>query len=298
MNMDDWLSLVIYFFGSGNAFFCGVAMVMTGVCMSFFAAGRMLRLARNLTAVIGGILVAVSATPLPWWFYSVLALLTIGWLVAEWCAPRVGKRSLLAVRLVSLAVWSAALAYELPYHFAPAPLPSLGRPTLFVIGDSVSAGMREGEEGTWPRLLAEMERIDVRDFSKPGATVGSARNQAGRIGDENGIVLLEIGGNDLLGATTPEEYENRLDLLLGDVCRRGRTVLMLELPLPPFRNRFGMIQRELAAKHSVVLIPKRVFIGVLTTPGATVDGIHLSPAGHAQMADVIWGAISPAYDAQ
>ena len=57
-----------------------------------------------------------------------------------------------------------------------------------------------------------------------------------------------------------------------------------------------MIQRELAAKYAVVLIPKRIFIGVLTTPGATVDGIHLSPAGHAWMADVIWEVIGPAYD--
>ena len=108
-------------------------------------------------------------------------------------------------------------------------------PTLFVIGDSVSAGVREGEPGTWPRLLAEKERVDVRDFSKPGATVGTSMNQARRVGEENGIVLLEIGGNDLLGATTPEEYEDGLELLLSEVCRPGCMVLMLELPLPPFR---------------------------------------------------------------
>ena len=92
--MDDWLSLVIYFFGSGTAFFVGVALLITGVAVSFFAAGRTLRLARNLTAAVGAILVAVSATPLPWWLYAVLALLTIGWLVSEGCALRVGKVAL------------------------------------------------------------------------------------------------------------------------------------------------------------------------------------------------------------
>jgi acyl-CoA thioesterase-1 len=120
--------------------------------------------------------------------------------------------------------------------------------------------------------------------------------QAERIGDEPGLVLLEIGGNDMLGSTTPEQFEERLEVLLAEVCRPNRTVVMLELPLPPLCNRIGMIQRRLAAKHEVALIPKRVFIGVLTSSGATVDGIHLSPKGHAQMAETMWKAISPAYE--
>ena len=165
---------------------------------------------------------------------------------------------------------------------------------MFLIGDSVSAGMRDGEKGTWPKLLAEQHRIDVRDFSRMGATVGSARKQAEGLGAEGGLVLLEIGGNDLLGATDPDQFEERLDLLLADVCRHERTVVMIELPLPPFANRFGMIQRRLAQEYGVTLIPKRIFIGVLTTPGATVDGIHLSPRGHALMAEVMWETIRSA----
>ncbi len=164
-----------------------------------------------------------------------------------------------------------------------------------MIGDSVSAGVREGEEGTWPKRLAREQHIDIRDLSKMGATVGSARKQAEQIGAESGLVLLEIGGNDLLGSTAPEQFEDGLDALLAEVCRCDRTVVMLELPLPPFCNRFGMIQRRLAAKHEVFLVPRRIFIGVLTTPGATIDGIHLSVSGHAQMAEALWQAIGPAY---
>ncbi len=37
-----------------------------------------------------------------------------------------------------------------------------------------------------------------------------------------------------------------------------------------------------------LLIPKRVLLGVLTVDEATVDGIHLSPAGRQLMADVVW----------
>jgi acyl-CoA thioesterase-1 len=193
-----------------------------------------------------------------------------------------------------MTVWLLAIGMELPYHFSPT-LPALNNPTLFVIGDSVSAGMRENDEGTWPKLLARDSGIRVRDFSRMGATVGSARKQAELMNDDAGLVLLEIGGNDLLGSTSPDQFEERLDRLLADVCGRDRVVVMLELPLPPFANRFGMIQRTLAQNHDVYLIPKRIFIDLLTTSGATVDGIHLTPNGQELMAKTMWRHLEPAY---
>ena len=73
-----------------------------------------------------------------------------------------------------------------------------------------------------------------------------------------------------------------------------RTVVMLELPLPPFHNRYGDAQRRLARRHGVLLVPKRVLIGVLTSEGATLDTIHLSGRGHALMAETIWDLIGQA----
>jgi acyl-CoA thioesterase-1 len=60
-------------------------------------------------------------------------------------------------------------------------------------------------------------------------------------------------------------------------------------------NEYGRIQRQLAARYGVRLIPKRVFIRVLTGEGATLDSIHLSQAGHRAMADAIWNIVEPAY---
>jgi len=109
-----------------------------------------------------------------------------------------------------------------------------------------------------------------------------------------GVVLLEIGGNDVLGSTSTDEYERNLDALLHCVTGSGRHVVMFELPIPPLANGYGRAQRNLAAKHNVVLIPKRVLMGVLTDEGATVDSLHLSPSGHQQMAESVWCIIGPA----
>ena len=39
---------------------------------------------------------------------------------------------------------------------------------------------------------------------------------------------------------------------------------MFELPLPPLKNEFGRAQRDLAAQFHVLLIPKRLLIGMIT----------------------------------
>ena len=101
--------------------------------------------------------------------------------------------------------------------------------------------------------------------------------------------------NDLLGSTSAQKFGEDLDVLLGSVSKPGRTVLMFELPLPPLSNDFGRAQRALAAKYHVLLIPKRLFMSVLATDGATLDSIHLSPHGHAQMAALVWSLIRAAY---
>jgi acyl-CoA thioesterase-1 len=70
---------------------------------------------------------------------------------------------------------------------------------------------------------------------------------------------------------------------------------MFELPLPPFYNEFGRIQRRLARAHGVALIPKWVLLGVLRGQAATLDSIHLSPAGQREMARSVWSVIGPAF---
>ena len=60
---------------------------------------------------------------------------------------------------------------------------------------------------------------------------------------------------------------------------------MLELPWAPFHASFLKAQRELAIKHKVILIPRKVFSGVLEGSASTVDGIHLSNYGQEKMAN-------------
>jgi acyl-CoA thioesterase-1 len=295
--MQGWEDYLIYHIASGQAFFVGVGVILTGVGSSLVKLrGRIIF--RRLAVVVGLILVTISATPFPYWFYALVGVLTVTWFVFEELRPRIGTRPTLFARGTVVALWLVAIAWELPYHLVPSISGTMpGQPDLFVIGDSVTAGLSDGETGTWPALLASKHGVIVHDFSQMGATASSAhKRQATRLGDKDGLVLLEIGGNDLLGRTSAAQFQDSLDGLLADVCRPGRAVFMFELPLPPFRNEFGRIQRSLANRHGTTLIPKRIFLNVLMTPGATVDGVHLSRSGQELMAQTVWGLLHSAYE--
>jgi acyl-CoA thioesterase-1 len=171
---------------------------------------------------------------------------------------------------------------EVAYCLPPA-LPLTKGNTLFVLGDSLSIGA-DPPGKNWPDFLGDLAHLKVRNFAFGGARVETALSDALRIDTDDALVILELGGNDLLGGTGIARFRADLEQMLARVCTARRRVVMIELPLPPFYNRYGMVQRELARSHGVILVPKRFLATVLTTPGATVDGLHLSNAGHALFA--------------
>src|SRR5437764_1030097 len=106
-------------------------------------------------------------------------------------------------------------------------------------------------------------RIPASGWSATARTVAACAGLT-LIAGSGSLVLAEIGGNDILGDTGPEAFGRGLDALLGRLRAGGRTVVMLELPLPPSYNRYGEAQRRLARRHGAFLVPKRVLLGVMT----------------------------------
>jgi acyl-CoA thioesterase-1 len=287
------MRFVIFFFGSGLALFVGVALVLLAAMLFALRHRTGLRRAAPVTAITGLIFVALSAAPLPCWYYAGAGIITLAWLIIEQSSKlALAKRGYL--RLIVAGVWITGAVLEAQYSTTPS-IKATSQPALWIIGDSVSAGTGNPKIETWPRVLARKYSVVVHDHSQVGATVATALRKLDKEPLGNGLILLEIGGNDLLGTTTAASFEDRLDRLLAEVCQPGRTVLMFELPLPPFCNQYGMAQRRLAAQHGVILIPKRIFAEVLTTGDATLDGVHLSQPGHNLMAETVWSIIGPAY---
>jgi acyl-CoA thioesterase-1 len=141
--------------------------------------------------------------------------------------------------------------------------------------------------------MQQMTGVPVKNLARAGADTIEAQSMAHEITPEDRVVLLEIGGNDMLAGTPSGQFLKALDTLLSKVSQPGRTVAMFELPLLPNKMAYGQIQRRLAAKYGVWLIPKRFFVDVIGGANATSDGLHLSDAGTHRMAVLVAQALSP-----
>jgi lysophospholipase L1-like esterase len=278
----------------GSPFFVGISFCLCALLLGAWVRRRWGQAAANVLASTGILFVIASSTPLPWWIYLVWCALLLAWLTI----PRSGSVAARRARwIVSglVAVTSVGMvSAELPYRLGLA-LRLPGEGTLCVVGDSLSMGA-DAKGGNWPDLLGARAGLSVQNLSFGGARVATALHNAKQIGRSGVFVFVEIGGNDVLAGSAPAEFEQGLNDLLGTVCTRGRSVAMFELPLPPFYNRYAAIQRRLAHAHGVLLIPKRFLAGVLATPGATVDGLHLSGTGHKLLSDRLW-CLSRPFDA-
>lgn len=269
-------------FAGGDALFSGLALMGCAAgCGSFVRSGWRRRCVR-MVGILGGAIVALSAVPLPTWMYAIGAICGIAWLAALGGESR---RRGFAFASWLLAWCAAAAGMEIAFRTRPI-FPGRLFPRMVVIGDSLSAGI-DADEAVWPARFARATGIDVIDLSRAGATTRSALDQADGIEHDAALVLIEIGGNDLLGGRSSAEFGEDLDRLLRALAGPNRGIVLLELPLPPFCNGYGRRQRELAARYDAAIIPRCVLARALFAAGATVDDLHLSEAGHAALAELL-----------
>ncbi|MEX0887258.1 MAG: GDSL-type esterase/lipase family protein [Phycisphaeraceae bacterium] len=231
-----------------------------------------------------------TGTPIPVWGCALAPLLVGLWLVIEGAGHR-GRRIARVLLVVAIV---AAGVHEWPYY-APPRLEREPFDRVMIVADSVTAGIGAAGEVTWAVLLAERDGLEVVDASVAGATVRTAlAEQVPWIdGVGAGLVIVQIGGNDMLYGVPPTEFEAALDELLDRLSAPGRRLVMFELPAFPFQVGHTRIQRRVAARHDVVMIPRRYFLWVIRPGEATRDGVHLTDAGHRRMLAVVEAVLEP-----
>lgn len=301
---------LVYHIVSGQSFFTGAILVVLGVGLSTRGAShppeeasddtpakkprQHAKRASILFAFLGLVLIALSSTAISYWLYGVAGSASAVWLLAV-SLNRLSQ--ICGLSWVTMATWLVAVLWELPFQITPT-LESTTSHEIAVIGDSVTAGVGKlPDSERWPGLLAAEHNLTIHDHSRAGETTGTAltRIRAGEFPIDSPVVFLEIGGNDVLGPTSLRQFEKDLDQLLAEVSSPDRQVMMLELPLPPFYNGFGLAQRRLARKHNVLLVPRRIFLSVLAAEESTLDTIHLSGEGQQRMATCVWQLVRPAF---
>src|SRR5437868_1787116 len=110
------VAFVTNFFGSGNAFFLGVGLILLGVVFKVQRRWKRLGRLTALAVVLGATLVALSATPLPYWLYAVIGVLTLVWLVSDRWLEKRGRTGLGMLRALVFFAWLGLFGWEYSYR--------------------------------------------------------------------------------------------------------------------------------------------------------------------------------------
>ncbi|WP_434986254.1 arylesterase [Vreelandella zhaodongensis] len=176
------------------------------------------------------------------------------------------------------------------------------RPTLLVMGDSLSAAYGIEQEQGWVTLLAERLKDDVQvvNASISGETTsGGAQRLASIIGQRQpDIVLLELGGNDGLRGLPPTQMRANLASMIEQSQQAGADVLLLGIDIPPnygqaYRDAFTGVFHSLADEYNVALVPFLLENVALDDGLMQSDGIHPTAEAQPIILDNVWPELEP-----
>ena len=267
-------------------------MLLVSVVTSAYSLSTLLIWLRRTSMWVGLAFVIMASLPLPWIFDALFGLVFLAFLISDrrpkqtdgWRRFHIASSVLLVLVLLIIPIT----------EFAHRRLPAIQGETsdhLVVIGDSISAGMGTHVRA-WPEVMQEMTGAKTTNLSRPGATMADGFSLANRVTEQDHLVLIELGGNDLISGERADDFERSLAEVLAKLASPKRTIVMFELPLLPQRTAYGRVQRHLANRYGVWLIPKRFLTAVISGKDATSDGLHLTDLGVRRMASLVAHVLS------
>ena len=141
--------------------------------------------------------------------------------------------------------------------------------TILAFGNSLFAGYGVGEENSYPAQLEAAMRAQGINAKIINAGISGDTTAAGlqRLAftldaqeTKPELVLLELGGNDLLRGLSPDQTRANFEAMLDELTSREIPVLLMGMRAPPnygpeFQQQFDALYGELAAEYDVGLVP-------------------------------------------
>ena len=142
-------------------------------------------------------------------------------------------------------------------------------PLVIAFGDSLYAGYQLGpREGLAPQLQAALAEdgvvVRVQNAGVSGDTTAAGRQRLTYVLDnaktKPALVLLGLGGNDMLRGIGPDQTRANLDAMLAELKKREIPVLLTGMVAAPnlgsdYATKFNPIYPELAAKYDASFYP-------------------------------------------
>lgn len=175
-----------------------------------------------------------------------------------------------------------------------AALPSIVRAApgkvITILGDSITAGLGlTGREALPNQLHLALEKLGVANLVRGAGISGdTTADGLARMGfsirPDSSLVVVALGGNDLLQGVDPKVVRANLDRILARLAERHRAAVLCGIRAPVeigagYARDFNAVFPEVAKAHRVPLYPD-LLAGVERNPALNQgDGIHPNARG-------------------
>lgn len=166
-------------------------------------------------------------------------------------------------------------------------LPRLGPDdVVLAFGDSLTAGVGAGPGQDYPAGLARLIGRPVVNAGVPGETTagGLARLAATLDAHRPALLLLCLGGNDMLRRVPAAETAANLRDMVRLARARGIAVVLVGVPQPSLLGGAPAFYAEIAAEFGLAY-EGEVFNAVLRDPALKSDAIHANAEGYRLVAE-------------
>jgi acyl-CoA hydrolase len=169
---------------------------------------------------------------------------------------------------------------------------------VLALGDSLTAAHGVTPEEAWPALLGKRTGWVVINAGVSGDTSAGALQRLPALLDEHAptLVLVTLGGNDMLRRLPQGQTVSNLGQMLTLVKARGSKAVLLATPKPSiagavFNNLSAAdFYQQVAKEHQAPLI-EDALPEVLSNTDLKADQLHPNVAGHALLSKKIFEAL-------
>lgn len=175
-------------------------------------------------------------------------------------------------------------------------LDKLGTTDVIVaFGDSLTYGTGAKAEESYPAVLEQLIGRTVVRAGVPGEVTAGGLSRLPGVLDEHRprLVIVCLGGNDMLRKGSPADIEANLREILKIIKVRGADAVLVGVPAPGLITSAPKFYEKLAQEFGIPYESK-IVTSVLYRPELKSDYIHPNAAGYRQMAEALAGLLRDA----
>ncbi|HET9228430.1 MAG TPA: GDSL-type esterase/lipase family protein [Thermoanaerobaculia bacterium] len=194
------------------------------------------------------------------------------------------------IRLLSLVLLLAGCGPDVPNLDSPGT-------TIVCLGDSITSGVGTGPGEAYCELLSAKLGIELINAGVPGDTTEDGLARVEDVLAQNPwMVIVELGGNDILGSVPPARSEAALRQILDRLLAARVVPVLVEIEVP-FRGQYADVFERIGDDYDIPVVDESLG-EILLDSDLKADPIHPNAAGHQVLAEAVADVVEPIVEAR